>query len=58
MGMDGAMRSDFMLIGALALGLGALLAASKFWFSVVNRVWGGMLLALAGTLVFYRRSAA
>ncbi|OHV76648.1 LysE family translocator [Rhizobium sp. LCM 4573] len=44
-GMAGAMASDFVLIGAVALGLGALLAASEFWFSVVK--WTG-----AGYLAF------
>ncbi len=38
-GMLGAVLSDFVLIGAVALGLGALLAASEFWFSVVK--WAG-----------------
>ncbi|MBS0455215.1 MAG: LysE family translocator [Proteobacteria bacterium] len=35
-GMFGAVVSDFVLVGAVALGLGALLAASEFWFSVVK----------------------
>lgn len=35
-GMLGAMASDLVLVGAVALGLGALLAASEFWFSVVK----------------------
>ncbi len=39
-GMVGAVLSDFMLISAVALGLGALLAASEFWFSVVK--WIGV----------------
>ena len=39
-GMVGAVLSDFLLIGAVALGLGALLAASEFWFSVVK--WVGV----------------
>ncbi|MDN3721930.1 LysE family translocator [Roseibium salinum] len=39
-GMIGAVMSDFVLIGAVALGLGALLAASEFWFSVVK--WVGV----------------
>ncbi|MET4576364.1 LysE family translocator [Ottowia thiooxydans] len=39
-GMFGAVLSDFVLIGAVALGLGALLAASEFWFSVVK--WVGV----------------
>lgn len=56
-GMAGAMLSDFVLIGAVALGLGALLAASEFWFSVVKWVGvaylaylGVMLLRSKGTL--------
>lgn len=39
-GMVGAVLSDFVLIAAVALGLGALLAASEFWFSVVK--WVGV----------------
>lgn len=39
-GMAGAVLSDFVLIGAVALGLGALLAASEFWFTVVK--WIGV----------------
>lgn len=35
-GMIGAVLSDFLLIGAVALGLGALLAASEFWFGIVK----------------------
>lgn len=35
-GMAGAVLSDFVLVGAVALGLGTLLAASEFWFSVVK----------------------
>ncbi|MDL2399255.1 LysE family translocator [Rhizobium mayense] len=38
-GMVGAVLSDFVLIGAVAIGLGALLAASEFWFSVLK--WAG-----------------
>lgn len=38
-GMLGAVLSDFVLVGAVVLGLGALLAASEFWFSVVK--WAG-----------------
>lgn len=37
-GMLGAVVSDFVLVGAVALGLGALLAASEFWFSVLKWV--------------------
>lgn len=39
-GMAGAVVSDFVLIAAVAVGLGALLAASEFWFSVVK--WLGV----------------
>jgi threonine/homoserine/homoserine lactone efflux protein len=56
-GMAGAVMSDFVLIGAVALGLGALLAASEFWFAVVKWVGVGylaflglMLLRSKGTL--------
>ncbi len=56
-GMVGAVLSDFVLIGAVALGLGALLAASEFWFSVVKWIGAGylaflgiMLLRSKGTL--------
>ncbi|NVD41648.1 LysE family translocator [Ensifer sp. HO-A22] len=56
-GMVGAILSDFVLIGAVALGLGALLAASEFWFTVVKWLGAGylaflgiMLLRSKGTL--------
>ncbi len=39
-GMVGAVLSDFVLVSAVAVGLGALLAASEFWFSVVK--WLGV----------------
>lgn len=39
-GMAGAVASDFVLVTAAALGLGALLAASEFWFGVVK--WLGV----------------
>lgn len=42
-GMLGAVLSDFVLVGAVALGLGALLAASEFWFSVLKWVGAGYL---------------
>ena len=39
-GMAGAALSDLVLIAAAALGLGAVLAASAFWFAVVK--WMGV----------------
>jgi len=39
-GMAGAVLSDFVLISAVAIGLGSLLAASEFWFSAVK--WIGV----------------
>ena len=56
-GIIGAVLSDFILIGAVALGLSTLLAASEFWFSVLKWVGVGylaflgiMLLRSKGTL--------
>lgn len=46
-GMLGAVASDAVLVGAVALGLGALLAASEFWFSVLKWV-GAAYLAWLG----------
>ncbi len=46
-GMLGAVLSDFVLVGAVALGLGALLAASEFWFAVLKWV-GAVYLAWLG----------
>ena len=39
-GMAGAMVSDLVLVGAVSLGLGALLEASEFWFAVLK--WVGV----------------
>lgn len=49
-GMIGAVMSDFVLIGAVALGLGALLAASEFWFTVIKWV-GVVYLAFLGVML-------
>lgn len=64
-GMVGAVLSDFVLIAAVALGLGALLAASEFWFSVVKWVgvaylaWLGVrMLRSTGTLALPDGEAA
>ncbi|PST18741.1 LysE family translocator [Mesorhizobium plurifarium] len=53
-GMIGAVLSDFALIGAVALGLGALLAASEFWFSVVKWL-GAAYLAFLGIALLRSR---
>jgi threonine/homoserine/homoserine lactone efflux protein len=49
-GMLGAVLSDFVLVGAVALGLGALLAASEFWFTVLKYV-GAIYLAWLGVML-------
>jgi threonine/homoserine/homoserine lactone efflux protein len=49
-GMAGAVAYDFVLVAAAALGLGALLAASEFWFGVVK--WLGVAyLAFLGVMM-------
>ena len=53
-GMVGAMLSDFILVGAAALGLGALLAASEFWFTVVKWIGVGYL-AFLGVILLRSR---
>lgn len=56
-GMAGAVLSDFVLIGAVALGLGALLAASEFWFAVVKWIGVGYL-AFLGVLLLRSSSGS
>lgn len=55
-GMLGAVLSDFVLIGAVAVGLGALLAASEFWFFVVKWV-GVAYLAFLGVILLRSRGS-
>jgi threonine/homoserine/homoserine lactone efflux protein len=55
-GMVGAVLSDFMLICAVAVGLGALLAASAFWFTVVKWV-GVVYLAYLGIRLLRSKGA-
>jgi threonine/homoserine/homoserine lactone efflux protein len=49
-GMLGAVTSDFVLVGAVAVGLGALLAASEFWFTVLKFA-GALYLAWLGVML-------
>ncbi|MGN6778307.1 LysE family translocator [Rhizobium sp.] len=49
-GMIGAVLSDAVLISAVAIGLGALLAASEFWFSTLKWV-GAAYLAFLGIMM-------
>jgi threonine/homoserine/homoserine lactone efflux protein len=60
--MFGAVLSDFVLTGAAALGLGALLAASEFWFTTVKWIDVAVMLGYAGfgahAAKFLRSSAA
>jgi threonine/homoserine/homoserine lactone efflux protein len=53
-GMLGAVTSDLVLVGAVALGLGALLAASEFWFTVL-KVVGAIYLAWLGLMLLRSR---
>lgn len=53
-GMIGAVLSDFVLICAVALGLGALLAASEFWFTVIKWI-GVCYLAYLGVMLLRSR---
>ncbi|WP_413988328.1 LysE family translocator [Labrys okinawensis] len=55
-GMMGAVLSDFVLIGAVAIGLGALLAASEFWFAVVKWIGVGYL-AFLGIMLLRSRGS-
>lgn len=50
-GIAGAVLSDFVLVGAVGLGLGALLAASEFWFSVLKWVGVGYLTFLGAMML-------
>jgi len=56
-GMLGAVLSDFVLVGAVALGLGALLAASEFWFSMLKWV-GAAYLAWLGVRMLRSRGGS
>ena len=56
-GMLGAVVSDVVLVAAVAMGLGALLAASEFWFSVVKWV-GAAYLAWLGWRLLRSRGGA
>src|SRR6185503_8925609 len=55
-GMAGAVMSDFILVGAAGLGLGALLAASEFWFTVVKWIGVGYL-AFLGVMLLRSKGA-
>ncbi len=55
-GMLGAVLSDFVLIGAVSIGLGALLAASEFWFSALKYV-GAAYLAFLGIMMLRSKGA-
>ncbi|MGD9945910.1 MAG: LysE family translocator [Burkholderiaceae bacterium] len=53
-GMAGAVMSDLVLIGAVAAGLGGLLAASEFWFSML-KLAGVVYLAYLGVCLLRSR---
>lgn len=55
-GMAGAALSDLVLVAAAAIGLGALLAASEFWFNVVKWV-GVAYLAFLGIQLLRSKSS-
>src|SRR5687767_11509604 len=64
-GMVGAIVADFVLIGVAGVGLGALLAASEFWFTLLK--WAGaaylgflgiMMLRSTGSLAQARAGAS
>lgn len=55
-GMLGAVLSDLVLIGTVAIGLGALLAASEFWFMVLKWV-GVVYLAFLGLQMLRSRGS-
>jgi threonine/homoserine/homoserine lactone efflux protein len=56
-GMLGAVTSDFILVASVAAGLGALLSASEFWFSVVKWI-GVAYLAFLGLRMLASRGDA
>jgi threonine/homoserine/homoserine lactone efflux protein len=56
-GLYGAIVSDLVLIGAVSLGLGALLATSEFWFAVVKWI-GVVYLACLGIGLLRSRGSA
>lgn len=57
-GMAGAVASDLVLVAAAALGLGALLAASEFWFAMVKWLGVAYLGFLGLQMLASRRFAA
>jgi len=57
-GMAGAVASDLVLVAAAALGLGALLAASEFWFATVKWLGVGYLAFLGLQMLVSRGLAA